>query len=71
MKNQAIRPTDYSLNDQQLSNLASEFYCHILYPAGSLGQGIAYVSFASSPEDQREENKSSFFRALSCFRLQS
>ena len=65
MSHDAIKLSDYAIGEEQLENLATEFYGHVLYPAGN--HAVAHISFAPHPDFSREDLRRQFTAALTCY----
>lgn len=66
MKHEPLNLADYEIGEEQLANLASEFYGTVLYPAGN--HQLAHLSFAGADDDQRAHLRADFLSALQSYR---
>lgn len=66
MTNDTLKITEYEITEEQLANLATEFFGSVLYPAGN--HQIAHLRFDAQKGTTADELRDQFLRALSCYK---
>jgi len=69
MTHEPIKIHEYEITEEQIANLATEFFGTVVYPAGN--HQTAHLSFTAQPDTTREELRAQFMRALACYKRAS